>query len=200
MNQPSLQNPHNTLFPVFLKLENMQVLLVGGGKVALEKLNAILQNAPGTAITLVATEISEEVKALAKTSKRIILIERAFDINDLSGKDIVFIATNHKESSALIRQEAKKHRLLVNVADTPELCDFYLGSIVQKGSVKIAISTDGRSPTLAKRLKEILQEAIPDSVHRLAGQLHLIRTQLKGSFTQKVETLNALTETLVKKE
>ena len=64
--------------------------------------------------------------------------------------------------SSQIRDEAKSRGKLVNVADKPELCDFYLSSVVKKGDLKIAISTNGKSPTTAKRLKEVLQEALPD--------------------------------------
>jgi siroheme synthase-like protein len=89
---------------------------------------------------------------------------------------------------------------LINVADTPELCDFYLGSIVQKGHLKIAISTNGKSPTIAKRIKQVLQEAIPDSLNEVLDKLQIIRDRLKGDFSEKVKQLNQITEVLVKKD
>ena len=144
----------NKLFPVFLKLEDLNVLLAGAGNVGLEKLQAILSNAPETSITVIANEINEEVKKLAATHSTILLIERAFEPADLDNKDIVVVAVNDTSVSGYIRVLAKQKKLLVNVADNPDLCDFYLGSIVQKGNLKIAISTNGKSPTVAKRLKE----------------------------------------------
>lgn len=190
----------NNLFPVFLKLEEMEVLLVGAGKVGFEKLNAILNNAPSTKVQVVATEVSTEVKTQAAIYQNVSIIERAFNVTDLEGKDIVIVAVNNKEASRTIRNLAKEKKLLVNVADTPGLCDFYLGSIVQKGAVKIAISTNGKSPTMAKRLKEVLNEAIPDEINNAVDNLQVIRTKLNGNFEEKVRQLNELTKVLVMKQ
>lgn len=145
----------NLLFPVFLKLEELRVLLVGAGKVGTEKLSALLANSPAAPVTVVAVIISDEVRKLAKHHPNITLQERAFVESDLEEKDLVVIAVNEKESSLAIRAAAKQRNILVNVADTPEQCDFYLSSIVQKGNLKIAISTNGKSPTAAKRIKEV---------------------------------------------
>jgi siroheme synthase-like protein len=87
----------------------------------------------------------------------------------------------------------------VNVADTPELCDFYLGSIVQKGNLKIAISTNGKSPTIAKRIKEVLNETIPDEINDLLNNMQSIRDKMSVDFAEKVKRLNELTKTLTEK-
>ena len=147
----------NQLFPVFLKLENLRVLLVGGGNVALEKLAALLNNTPSAKITIVAPYIKAEIIALVATHPGLTMVQERFRENDLDEKDIVICATDDKELHQLIKSLANKRGLLVNVADTPDLCDFYLGAIVQKGSLKIAISTNGQSPTAAKRIKEVLK-------------------------------------------
>ncbi len=187
----------NHLFPVFLKLEELHVLLVGGGNVALEKLNAIVANAPATAVQIVSIKVSAEIKELATQFGNITIVEKAFAPPDLDDKDIVVVAVNNKETSATIRQLAKQKKLLVNVADTPDLCDFYLGSIVHKGNIKIAISTNGKSPTMAKRLKEVLQHTIPHEVNDIADNLSIIRNRLNGNFAAKVKKLNAITNVLV---
>ncbi len=188
----------NNLFPVFLKLEQLHVLLVGAGKVGLEKLQALLGNAAQTRITVVATKLSEAVTALAAGYPAVQLEERAFAAADLEGKDLVVVAVDDKETSAYIRFLAKEKKLLVNVADTPELCDFYLSSVVQKGDLKIAISTNGKSPTAAKRIKEVLQQALPDELNSVINNLQLIRQRLNGDFNEKVRQLNNITEVLVK--
>lgn len=190
----------NHLFPVFLKLETLSVLLVGAGYVGLEKLNALLNNSPAAKVTVVANNISVGVQALSIAYSNVTIEERVFDESDLDGKDLVIIAVNNKETSRTIRALAKGQKLLVNVADTPDLCDFYLGSIVQKGTVKIAISTNGKSPTMAKRLKEILQEAIPDGITGVADNLQIIRNRLNGNFAAKVKKLDAITKVLVENE
>jgi siroheme synthase-like protein len=86
---------------------------------------------------------------------------------------------------------------LINVADKPELCDFYLGSIVQKGNLKIAISTNGKSPTIAKRLKEVLNEGLPGELDTTLEQMSRLRNTLKGDFAEKVKTLNEITSVLI---
>lgn len=187
----------NHLFPVFLKLEELRVLLVGAGKVGHEKLTALLDNAPGVSVHIVSETVSNEVKTLAEGYPSVIIDERRFEQPDLEGKDIVLIAINDPDESAAIRDLAKQQRLLVNVADKPEQCDFYLSSIVRKGNLKLAISTNGKSPTVAKRLKEVLNEAIPQELDQAIGNLNLIRSRLNGNFEQKVKKLNDLTRVLV---
>ncbi len=194
------QGNKNRLFPVFLKLEELEVLVVGAGKVGLEKLTAILQNAPSSSVTVVAAEISPEVRQLAESHPRVKLIERSFEPEDLEEKEIVIVAINDKTTSNYIRVLSKQKKLLVNVADTPELCDFYLGSIVDKGNLKIAISTNGKSPTIAKRMREQLTELIPDEIEGVIQQMHTIRQDLKGDFAEKVRQLDDLTKLLSAKQ
>jgi siroheme synthase-like protein len=187
----------NNLFPVFLKLESLRLLIVGAGPVAVEKLTAVLNNAPNTSIRLVTKDISQPVAELIANRSNIKLIQKEFDSSDLNEIDLVISAVNNLEKSAEIRAEAHKKGILVNVADTPDLCDFYLGSIVQKGCLKIAISTNGQSPTAAKRLKEMLNNALPDELDEMIENLHTIRNQLKGNFEEKVRRMNELTKVLV---
>ena len=189
----------NDLFPVFFKLEKLHCLIVGGGYVAQEKLNAILSNSPKARITLVAPEISESIRELAWDKSTICLEQRPFSQEDLHDKDLVFVATNLPELNRQIRDAAAARHLLVNVADTPELCDFYLSSVVQKGNLKLGISTNGLSPTLAKRLREVLTEALPDNLETAMEQLNAVRNFLKGDFAQKVDELNSITENLIRK-
>ena len=96
-----------------------------------------------------------------------------------------------------MKQIANAKGILVNVADTPDLCDFYLGSIVQKGNLKVAISTNGKSPTAAKRIKEVLHDALPEELDEVIENLHKVRNKLNGNFEYKVKKLNAITKVLV---
>lgn len=190
----------NNLFPVFLKLEHLHSLIVGGGYVAHEKLTAILANSPQSRITLVAPEIRESIREIALENPRLTLENRDFAPEDLEGKDLIFVATNVPELNRGIKALASERHLLVNVADTPDQCDFYLSSVVQKGNLKLGISTNGLSPTLAKRLREVLSDAIPDNLETAMHQLNELRNYLKGDFARKVDELNALTESLVRKK
>ena len=194
------QADKNRLFPVFLKLEELNVLLVGAGKVGLEKLTALLNNAPGTSIHIVAGFVSEEVKQLAAAHSSLTITERNFEPGDLNDKDIIMVAVDDPAVSNYIRVLAKQKKLLLNVADTPELCDFYLGSIVQKGNLKIAISTNGKSPTIAKRVKEQINELVPDEIESVLQNMQIIRNGIKGDFAEKVKQLNELTQVLAAKQ
>ncbi len=195
VNQGTVKETNN-LFPVFLKLEQLRLLIVGGGSVGAEKLNAIVNNSPSTAITLVAISISEEVKSLAEKHHTIQLIERPYRPDDMDDADLVIVAAGDKKVSLVITEDAKSRGKLVNVADTPELCDFYLGSIVKKGNLKIAISTNGKSPTIAKRLKELFSEALPDKVDDLLDNMQTIRLKLNGNLAAKISKLNDITRIL----
>ena len=110
---------------------------------------------------------------------------------------MVIAATNNSELNKFVRQAAHDRKLLINVADKPDLCDFYLGSIVQKGDLKIAISTNGKSPTVAKRLKEVLNEALPAELDTTLQQMSALRNTLSGDFAFKVRKLNKVTSVLV---
>lgn len=166
----------------------------------LEKLQAVVANAPATPIRLVASGISEEVRQLADACPHVQLIERAFAPEDLTGTDIVLLAIDDPAESSRIRNLAKAAGKLVNVADKPELCDFYMGSIVRKGQLKIAISTNGKSPTVAKRLKELFSDHLPEELDELLDNMNRIREQLRGDFRSKVRQLNELTRSLSGKE
>lgn len=195
-----LEKNRNNLFPVFLKLEQLHVLIVGGGAIALEKLTAIINNSPNTKITLVAETISDEIKELIKSNENILALEKTFDTSYLKNIDLVVAATGNRTLSEKIKNEATKRKILINVADTPDLCDFYLGSIVQKGDLKIAISTNGKSPTLAKRLKEVFNNTLPEETQESVEHLNKLRNHLKGDFAEKVKALNKVTAVLIEQK
>lgn len=186
----------NPLFPAFLKLENLRVLLVGGGNVGLEKLTAILRSSPETAVTVVSLTFLPELRTLAARHPRLQLIERGWLETDLDAADIVFAATDDPALHRRIKAAARQRRLLVNVADTPDLCDFYLSSVVQKGQLKVAISTNGKSPTVAKRVRAMLEEALPEELDEVLQQMTVIRGKVAGDFAAKVKSLNAVTAEL----
>ena len=191
-----IQKESNNLFPVFLKMEQLRLLIVGGGAVGAEKLNAVLQNSPATAIKLVAIDISPAVYSFAEKHDNIQLFDRPYQSEDLNDVDVVIIAVRDKDVSRALWEDAKSNGKLVNVADTPERCDFYMGAIVKKGNLKIAISTNGKSPTIAKRLKEIFSATLPDQVDDLLDNMHTIRLKLNGNLSSRINKLNDITSLL----
>ncbi|MDO7876479.1 TSUP family transporter [Hymenobacter sp. ASUV-10] len=185
MSQPPI-SPTNALFPVFLKLEHLRVLLVGGGRVGLFKLTAILENSPATAVTVVAPSLLPEFHELAHQHPQVQLHARPYCETDLSGHDVVFIATNDAALNRHIKAAAKARQLLANVTNAPEECDFFLPSVVQQGELKVAISSNGR-PGVGRRLRERLEETLPTLVQPLAD----LGTRLKENVNQQLYTFNA---------
>ncbi|MEK6548339.1 MAG: bifunctional precorrin-2 dehydrogenase/sirohydrochlorin ferrochelatase [Bacteroidota bacterium] len=187
----------NELFPIFLKLDRLNTLVVGGGNVALEKASALLRNSPGARVTLVAPLFRTETRVFLNDYPQVIVCERVFEYSDLDGRDLVICATDNRSLHEEIKEVCAARHLLCNVADTPELCDFYLGSIVQKGDLKIAISTNGKSPTLAKRIRAFLEDVIPEEIQEGLEGMEAVRMTLKGDFQAKIKVLNELTKGLV---
>jgi precorrin-2 dehydrogenase/sirohydrochlorin ferrochelatase len=188
----------NNLYPIFLKTQEINLLIVGGGNVALEKLHFLLKSSPKAKVTMVAPFFKEETNTLAQ-EYNVCMVKAPYARVFLKSKHLVIAATNNLEVNEQVYNDAKKQNLLVNVADTPALCDFYMGGIVTKGNVKVAISTNGKSPTMAKRLRQFFEEVIPNDINLLVENLHSYRNTLKGDFQEKVNTLNKVTSTLIQK-
>lgn len=196
-NRNNIDHSGNQLFPVFLKLNQLKVLLVGAGNIGLEKLQALLANSPEAEIYIVSETVLPELAEFVAQFPKVQIQQRSFDSEDLVAKDLVILATADNILNAEIRTQARELNLLINVADKPELCDFYLGSIVKKGDLKIGISTNGKSPTIAKRLKELFQENLPDELDLTLQQMNALRNKLSGDFSQKVIELNKATAVLI---
>ena len=192
-----MNDNRNNLFPVFFKLEEMRLLMIGAGEIGFEKLNTVLSNTPNAQVTVVATFIRNEVHELALQHANVQLIEAAYQPGFLDDCDLVIAAVNDIELAERIRKDTREKGKLLNAADKPSLCDFYLGSVITKGDIKIAISTNGKSPTLARRLKEFFNEVLPDELETVVSNLHTIRNNIKDGFRERVKKLNEITSSLV---
>ncbi len=191
----------NLLYPVFFKMDSIKLLIVGGGEVAKEKLDFLLKSSPNARVTVLASRICEEITDIFNTTDfQINIIHKSFSPDVLDQFDMIIAATGNRSVNKDIYRAAKEKGRLINVADTPDLCDFYMGSIVTKGNLKIGISTNGKSPTFAKRFRQLLEEVIPDHVEELIPNLHIIRNRLQGNFARKVEYLNTITKALVEED
>lgn len=149
---------------------------------------------------MVAIKFNYEIRETACHHHNIHLIEKNYEASDLVEADIIIAAVNDLLLSRQISVDANNAGKLVNVADKPELCDFYLSSVVTKGNLKVAISTNGKSPTIAKRLKEVLNETLPAQLDDILLNMEKIRNNLRGDFTEKVITLNNITRSLTAKD
>lgn len=188
----------NNLYPIFLKAKQLEVLIVGAGFVAEEKLTFLLKSSPDAKVTMVSPMFREGTLELAKTGN-VNLIKDVYRNSYLDGKHIVIVTTDRPEVNIEIYKDCRAQNTLVNVADNPPYCDFYMGGIVTKGNVKIAISTNGQSPTTAKRLRQFFEDVIPENIDDLVKNLNAYRKTIKGDFEEKVEKLNEFTKGLVEK-
>jgi len=187
----------NNLYPIFLKVAQLNVLIVGGGYVALEKLTFLLKSSPDANVKMVAPFYREETLEFLK-DKSVTIIKDRYSVDYLAGQNIVIATTDDVPVNEQVYHDCRARNLLVNVADNPPYCDFYMGGIVTKGHVKIAISTNGQSPTTAKRLRQFFEEVIPEDINQLVLNLNAFRKTIKGNFEEKVKSLNKITESLIK--
>ena len=189
----------NELYPIFLKVSQLNILIVGGGNVGLEKLTFLLKSSPNAQVTMVAKEFNSRVVELAK-GKNVEVIVNSYNATYLKDKHMVVATTDDIPVNVQVYKDCKERPILVNVADNKPYCDFYMGGIVTKGNVKVAISTNGKSPTTAKRLRQFFEDVIPENVDDLVKNLNEYRKTIKGDFEQKVETLNEFTKGLIEKK
>lgn len=149
------------LFPLFLKLEGKKCLVVGAGPIGLEKVDSLLRCA--AQIQVIAPQAVDRVQELNAEGK-IEWLARAWRPEDVAGCDMVIAATNDREVNRAVYHEATRLSILANTADDPPLCDFFFGSIVQRGELQIAISTAGESPALAQRLRREIDAQLPQDL------------------------------------
>lgn len=190
----------NELYPIFVKVHQINVLIVGGGNVGLEKLSFLLKSSPRANVEVISIDFIPELKALAKEHPTVKLTQKPYETSDLEKRHLVIGCTDDLTVNLQINREAKAKHLLVNIADTPDQCDYYLGGIVTKGHVKIAISTNGKSPTTAKRIRQLLEDIIPEDINEMVINLNDYRKTLKGDFEEKVDQMNKVTRKLVQKK
>jgi precorrin-2 dehydrogenase / sirohydrochlorin ferrochelatase len=167
-----------SLFPMFVKLDGRQVLVVGAGRVAEPKIRGLLPT--GAKIRVIAFEAADVVRRWAANGE-IALEERAFVLSDLDDTFLVVVATSSREINEFIFLEAQSRRILCNVVDVPEQCDFYYPAVVQRGDLQIAISTSGQSPSLAQKLREQLERQFGLGYAQWVAELGKTRQKILAS-------------------
>lgn len=144
-----------SLFPMFLKLEGKQTLVVGAGNVGEPKIAGLLET--GAHIRVIALDATSAVRDWAREGK-IELELRAFSPDDLDGAFLAVVATSSRGLNEYIYHEAQRRRVLCNVVDVPDLCDFFYPAVVRRGDLQIAVSTAGQSPSLAQKIRRQLEQ------------------------------------------
>jgi len=169
-------------FPLFFKLEDRKVLIVGGGEVALRK--ADLLSRAGACITILAPDISHELQALLTDSKHEFIYEN-YNQTYMSGARVIIAATDDETLNHQIHADATELNIPVNVVDTPHLCDFIFPAIIDRNPIVIGISSNGKAPVLARLLRARLETLIPQGYGKLAKLAGEFRSEVKA----KIPTL-----------
>jgi siroheme synthase-like protein len=157
-----------TYYMACLDIEGRDCLVVGGGRLALEKAGGL--RACGARVTVVAPDILPELRALPVEP-----VERPYDTADLDGRFLVVAATADEDLNRRVSADAEARQLLCNVVDTPELCSFVLPAVHRQGRIAVAVSTGGASPALAQRIRDEVARLVGPEYAELAEQLEALR-------------------------
>lgn len=185
-----------SLFPMFVKLAGRDCLVIGAGKVGEPKIGALIDT--GARIRVVAIEATLAVREWARDGK-IALELRPFSLDDLDGAFLAVVATASRSLNELIYQEAERRGVLCNVVDVPDLCDFFYPAVVRRGDLQIAISTSGKSPSLAQKLRQQLEKQFGAGYAAWVKELGETRKLIMASHLDK-QRQSELLHSLVSRE
>jgi siroheme synthase-like protein len=181
-----------SLYPLFLKLAGRQVLVVGGGPVAVTKVRALLE--AGAAISVVAPEIAPELEALAEKGN-ISIARRSFLQSDVGGSWLV-VAAAPPAVNRSVAAAAESLRLFVLAVDDTSAASAYGAGTLRRGGVTVAVSTDGRAPALAGLLREGLEAVLPDDLESWTAEAERQRAEWRASAVPMAERRPRLLEAL----
>lgn len=162
-------------YPVFLDIRNRPCLVVGAGQVGTRKVKGLLKCS--ARVNVVSPTASDEMKALARVGA-ITYHARSYQMGDVAGMFLVISATDDEKLNIVIHRDAEKLHIPCNIADRPQLCSFILPAVIQQGDLILAVSTSGRSPALARRIREMLQEQFGEEYGQLLLLMGAIRKRL----------------------
>jgi siroheme synthase-like protein len=163
-------------YPIFVEMQGRPVLLVGGGRVALEKIGKLV--GAGARVTVIAPTLIDDVRALVESDEAA-WKPRPFAPGDTAGFDLIMIATDDGAVNKMVADEARAARIWVNTADDVRNCDFILPSLAARGHIAIAISTGGTSPALARWLRSQMEEFLSEEVELLGNLLADVRLEVR---------------------
>ena len=173
-----------TYIPLFFSLEGKKILLIGSGSIAQRKLNTLLTYT--TSVDIITKECNDMMKDLIEKHD-LLFICKAFEFNDLIGYDIVIACIDNLDLQKDIYKETRKNSQLYSCIDFPKYCDFIFPSVVQKGDLQVAFSTNGSSPSLSKELRVIFEKLIPDEVVEFLDEMKKLRSKYpKGEKRQMI--------------
>lgn len=171
-------------FPAFIKLDNKKILIVGGGYIAYEKLDHLLDFTHD--IKVIAPDLSEQMQERIE-KEGLVLEKRKYETGDIADFAVVIVAVDDIPLQAEIFTESKEYNCLCNAVDSVDYCDFIFPSYIKKDDLTIAVSTSGASPAMAKHLRRFLQELIPEGIGDFLKEMKALRSTLpKGKERMKM--------------
>jgi len=165
-----------TYYPIFLNISGKKCVVAGGGQVALRKVRTLLEH--GASVEVISPDLCSELSQLAESGE-VRVVQRSYRVGDLQDAVIAIAATNESNTNLEVVKEARRKAVLVNVVDDPESSDFIVPSYMRRGDVAIAISTAGRSPALARKIRTRLEKDFGDEYASLALLIDEVRTEVK---------------------
>lgn len=159
-------------YPMMLKIKDKPCTVVGGGSVAERKVTTLLEYE--AIVTVISPKLTEGLQLLRKKNK-IFYINKYYEAGDLTGSYLVYAATDDESINKKCRNEAEAHHILINVGDSPELSDFILPATIKRGSLTIAVSTEGKSPALSRKIREELESLYGEVYSEVLDTLGEIR-------------------------
>ncbi len=166
------------LYPVFVNIENRLAVIIGGGKVAFRKTKDLIES--GARIKIISPEITSDIEDLIKDNhKSIEIIKRKYREGDIKGAFLVFAATGDTKVNKAVFNEAEENKIPVNAVDDPDNCSFYVPSMIRKGDLIVAVSTNGASPAMSAKLRAGFEKNLPENIEEILASLREARTVLK---------------------
>ncbi len=184
-------------FPEFIDLTGRRCMIFGGGKIARRKIGILLRYEAH--VEVVAREVLPEIREMVP-GERIHLLDLEPLIRDdrldrwIGESDLVIAATSDRETNLQISSWCNARHILVNVIDAPEECSFLFPSVVKKGEISIGINSDGKSPIVSKKVRQVIQEAVPDYYGDISRQLGKLKEWLKAECPEEIRRRAILTE------
>lgn len=196
----NFSSKQNQFFPVFLTQKNLNILIIGGEKNALERLNFILNEFSVKEICIVSPKINDEIKTISEEYNFIKLLERETQETDFKNSKFIFVTTSESSEIQKFKNLSENNFGFIHFSDFPEESDFQPGSSVGKGQLQIAFFAEKISPSLTKRIKSAFQEIIPNEMDELLGNFTKIQENSKNEFREKISVINKFTKNISQKK
>src|ERR1051326_7220371 len=171
-------------YPIYLDIEDHALIIIGGGNICARKAETMMKY--GARVTIVSPDFTDEIEAWARDGK-LALKRKRYDASDLEGATLVIASTDDTSVNEQVAADCRRRRIPVNVVDVTHLCEFIVPAIIEKDGIQIAVSTGGKSPALARTLKEDLNRTVGPEYSEINNLLGSLRESAKAILPTDVD-------------